>query len=315
MPPKRSGAMRKARPTSIKGDSSSSRPNSDVDSNNSGVGSTTYDVASNNSGVVNNNSGNNENNHNKDDTLYFIFIRSHGGLPYTQSSDISKRVKTITVPEDMNVHKITSAENGAKNCGAYVYDEKITAIKNQIKSYYKKKLETKSQETIAEEIQTLLRKEESEINTFKNTANKRTIISTKTFINKTYEKDNDLDNKKQTKIPVEVIFFQANKKNSFDIIKAHIFDEISKDKQTFDFQSIIEWLKNHGMKNVIIMDFSCSSFSNPLALNNKEIIGYLNKETLHGGMYKAKSKKTKNITKTKKLKLKTKSKSKLLQKK
>ena len=120
-----------------------------------------------------------------------------------------------------------------------------------------------------------------------------------------------LDNNNQPKIPVEVMFFKPNEKNKFDIIKAHIFDEISnKDKQTFDFKSIITWLIKHRMKNVIIMDFSCSSFDprDRNATGNQDIIGYLNEHKMHGGMYKAKSKKTKNITKTKKLKLKTKTK-------
>lgn len=341
MPITRKGAM-KRRPISIKGVSSSSSTNSDIGSStNSGVGNSNNSESSGNSSETNNNNNfenssnssktiNNKSetnaHHNNNDTLYFIFIRSHGGLPYKQDPNISKRVKTIILPEDMNVYKITSAENGTTNCGEYVYDKKITDIKEKIREYYQQKLEierqTKTQqeiqETIAKEIQTLLRTEEKHINAFTATAHKRSIISTKPFINKPYDKDNRPDiTTGNPKIPVEVMFLKKVRTNKFGIENTYIFDEISKDKKKFDLQSIINWLIKYGMKNVIIMDFSCSTFSNKLAFNNIDIIKYLNNQNIHGGMYKAKSKKTKNITKTKKLKLKTKtkSKSKLLQNK
>jgi hypothetical protein len=242
-----------------------------------------------------------------DEKLYFVLIRAHGGLPYIPNNDTSKRVKTITVPSHMNVHKITSVVNGATNCGAYNYGDKKSDIKNKIAKYITETTQDKQmQQTIAEKIQKLLRKKEKKIEEFKNTFIQRTSISTGTFINKEFEKYGEERKNNNITNTVELMFFiPSTETNTIETMSADIFDAIkNNDNKTFDLQSIISWLATNHMKNIIILDFSCSSFYNPNSLTNHEIIDYLNEQDLHGGMYKEKYKKIKKLNKTKKLKTK-----------
>ena len=258
-----------------------------------------------NSSNINNNSTNNI--ISDDEKLYFVLIRAHGGLPYIPNDDKSKRVKTIIVPSHMNVHKITSAVNGATNCGAYNYGDKKSDIKNKIAKYITETTQDKQmQQTIAKKIQKLLRKKEKNIEEFKNTFSQRTSISTGTFINKEFEKYGKERQNNKIKNTVELMFFiPSTETNTIETMSADIFDAIkNNDNKTFDLQSIITWLYKNNMKNVIILDFSCSSFYNPNALTNHEIIDYLNEKDLHGGMYKEKFKNIKKLNKTKKLKTK-----------
>lgn len=225
----------------------------------------------------------------EDNKLYFVLIRAHGGLPYKENSDVSKRVETFTVPNHMNVHKITSAINGTTNCGAYKYDFKRSDIKNIIddidktfrKSTKNNNDEKKYQQTVVNSIQKLLREKEKEISTFKNTYTQRSSISDTTFINKPYQK---YGKEKQGEIiphTIEVFFMDPTsaKKNEIVVQSTDIFEKIQKNNE-FDLKSIIEYLdKRMYIKNAVILDFSCSS----LHVEDKEVITYLNQHNLHGG--------------------------------
>ena len=158
----------------------------------------------------------------------------------------------------MNVHKITSAVNGATNCCAYNYDDKKSDIKNEIAKYITETTQDKQmQYTIAIKIQKLLRKKEAEINTFKHSVSERTSISTGTFINKEFEKYGLERKKNKITNTVELMFFiPSTETNTIDTMTTDIFDDIkNNDNKTFDLQSIISWLVEHHMKNVIILDF------------------------------------------------------------
>ena len=78
-----------------------------------------------------------------DNKIYYVLIRAHGGIPYNKyGKTLKSKVDTFTVPEDMNVIKITSAVNGSLNCGRYNYNDKKDDIKKTIRNSELQTLET-----------------------------------------------------------------------------------------------------------------------------------------------------------------------------
>jgi hypothetical protein len=225
--------------------------------------------------------------------IYYVLIRAHGRIPYNKDGKTLKsKVATFTVPEDMNVIKITSAVNGSPNCSRYNYNDKKDNIKETIRDSDSElqTLETNIESNvkdkllfIAKKIQKKLRRVEKGIfNDYKI----RSIISNKKFINKTfsnYSNPNKDFSKPYQDFTIQIMFLDNNNDfQTFDMYDDDIIKNNNDNKNpVFDLKTVINYLyENIKAHNVILIDFSCSS------LEDKNMVLYLNNHNLHGGKYK-----------------------------
>lgn len=266
---------------------------------------------------------------NENNRIYFILLRAHSGIPYIRNQKtIAERVDTVTVRDDMNFYKITSSINGEPNCGRYNYEEKrrdilTTIAKDELNQNKPTNVEARLSQ-ITNNIQRILRQKEQGLF---NKSQERSSISTKTFLNKTFKKysdeftiqllyidEDDLHSKK-----TDLLNYFSHYELYDSVIDYCGYESVDSDTEekidVFDLKGLIDYLymnPKFNARNVILMDFSCSSL--PTGRVDNELIRYLNEKNLHGGKYKLKSninkKKTKkdkntNNRKTKKRKTKT----------
>ena len=243
----------------------------------------------------------------KDTKIYFVLIRAHSGI--TLQSKNPEDIDTVTPPKEMTVYKITSALNGLSNCDRVDYGKKRLEIKNSIEEYYKRPLP--NIHGVCNAIQIKLREEEKGIF---DDSEKRTIISDTNFINKKFElySKEYFNGKLGTYTPIECFYYDKttrkfiqNKKISeyiielLDLLKEEMKEEI------FTIKDILDALKFYKKKNVVLIDFGCSSYNSIDMYSDDErekVTTYLNDNNLHGGINTKRHKKRKTRKSIKKRK-------------
>jgi hypothetical protein len=260
--------------------------------------------------------------------IVFIYIRAHSALPYNNNqNNINKKFNTYTAPQDMNIVKITAAFNGEPNYSSYEYLDKKQLIMKGIRKFYDT-INTNNTKIIMNLIDAAIsirnKLKKFEIKNKIKDANKRNIVSAnKTLLNKIIvpldlkqqEEKNivGLNNRGIPKyIPLQLFFLdkETNEFIALDIYKYVYEIYRKKEKLNYDtailISDIIKFLYDYlKLYNVVLMDFSCSSY--PIAIKEDKKIKltkYINDRVYHGGNYKLKSKlkSNKNKKKTKQYK-------------
>jgi hypothetical protein len=245
--------------------------------------------------------------------IAIILIRAHGSIPYDWklSNSMNKPVADIiAAPKGLNVLKITSALNGAPNCGLVRYDTKYMALKEAIQQ-----AQTLSDTPmgLAYFMQTTLRnKERGKFDDFQT----RNMISHGPFLNKLitpYESTLIANRAAQTNdfkyhtltlwhydtlrgiVNEESIYDQVKKWTleqnewinadaGYPVIPPHEMEQV----RTLDLLNYMK--ENTKFKDVILLDFSCSSadpsYFQPHDVD--EMVRDLNEKHIHGGKPKPK---------------------------
>lgn len=266
-----------------------------------------------------------------EESIFFVYIRMHGSLiiknKKSKKKGIIKSFDKYVIPEDMILHKITSAPNGSKNESHTGYDSKNKIIQDTIETAY---IEKKNPviSYISVNIAYALKEAERKIQPPIKDVEDRTILSmNKTVLNKglakypeeSIEKIIRTETVKEYK-PILIFRYNINKNNFTEIPVTYediitYYKENNTEKQHYidvktkelliTTKAIIEFLYNAlQLRNVILMDFSCSSIEKD-NLNSEEIkklIDNANVYNYHGGKYKLNSKKHKKRTKKNKRK-------------
>jgi hypothetical protein len=250
-------------------------------------------------------------------SIVYIYIRAHSALPFynTLTSNIvgiTGYFETYKMPSDMNLIKITAALNGETNCSFYDYTDKKQLIIEGIRENMKPTNSDINNRvlSVAKSIQSNLREFEIKNNIKK--SNERNIISNeKVVLNKVIERLSDKEIKSRPGyIAIQLMFFDED---NDEFISIELYDyiyniyrehrKIVGNPKAIRIADIIKFLYEYmKVKQVVLIDFSCSSYSSSnLSNNNKNrLTQNINNKNLHGGKSKLrynKTKKTKNTNK------------------
>ena len=250
-------------------------------------------------------------------SIVYVLIRGHSTLPY---DPMSKLFREYEMPSDMNLIKITGSANGEKYCGRINYVERKELIKEIIKN------NSNVNQDVANKISAKLTENE----TGEDKLTKNVVSDNKTVLDKVifpfsveeFEKKNESESYKA----VELLFLDDRDVETNSMISLDLYDDIIQTKISqlkkknnrplqIKISDIIHFLYNYfKLKNVVLIDFTCSSFWEGQGTIKEEDktngIAYLNENNLHGGIKKRKNKTKKRKNKTKKRKRKNKKKTK-----
>lgn len=236
--------------------------------------------------------------------IVYVLIRGHSSLPYNSRRN---EFDEYTMPDDMNLVKITAAANGAQNCPRISYPKKKKLITN----FIKKNSNVNDPKEAADMLRIKLTNEEGEEDKLiKNVVSDNKIILNKVIFPLSLKEVEDRKEKEDYRA-VEILFLDDDEsKILLDIYDDIIGTKTSKLKKIenrplpFKISDIINFLYHYfKLRNVVLLDFSCSSFwegEKPVE-NKDELTDYLNNNNLHGGKVK-KNKTKRNKTKRNKTK-------------
>jgi len=266
-----------------------------------------------------------------DTSIFFVYIRMHGSLiiidkKKKKTDKIEKSFEKYKIPDDMILHKITSAPNGSINESHTGYDSKNKIIEDTIEIAYNEKKEPDIS-YISVNIAFALKEAERQIEPPIQDVEDRTILSmNKTVLNKGLNKYKEESIEKIIKTetikeykPILIFRYNTNKKIFTEIPVTYediysYYKSHNKGKQYYDINTkkpiittkdLIEFLYNAlNLRNVILMDFSCSSIGKDKLTDTEkqDLLEYANKHNYHGGNYKLNSIKNKKKTKKNKSK-------------
>jgi hypothetical protein len=232
-------------------------------------------------------------------TIAYVYIRAHSALPY--DDDEENKFNEYTMPSDMNLTKITSAVNGTTNCSFYDYQDKKDLIGAGIEKY--DKTTNKKSDKAAKSIQTELRNYEKE-HTIPNWENRNILSSEKTVLNKIivpYSAAEVAKRKITDYIATQILFSDDSSRPGYFTFSAFDIYQLVHEKyrksirryivghnEAIKIADIIKFLYDDlKLRNVVLLDFSCSSYQDDVPLANQEALTkYLNKNNLHGGIKK-----------------------------
>jgi hypothetical protein len=253
-----------------------------------------------------------------DNRIAYVYIRAHSALPVI--SDRKGKFKDIDIyeiPNDINVVKLTAASNGERNNNLYEYQDKKQLIMDGIKEY-EEEYEEETLESpwkVAKKIEKKLKKFEK-YKEIPNAELRNVVSNDKIVLNKIIHPlpQEELGRRRiKNYMPVQILFYN---KDFDDFDSADIYEvihRIYRVKQNrlipgyadaITIEDIIEYLRDIlKVKNVVLLDFTCSSFSENTSdrIDKEKLINYLNDWNWHGGKRK-KTKKNKKNKKTKKTK-------------
>lgn len=243
-------------------------------------------------------------------TIAFVYIRAHSGLPVKNSNNKTLVVDTYKMPDDMNLIKITASQNGESNKSFYEYNDKKETIMDSIRAYKNKNTNLSELPNVASSIQSYLRDLEYK-NGVKNLEKRNIISNNKIVINKIIGPFSDkekTERKIKDYIPVQIVFLddETNDFTSLDIYEdiKNLYRRIPNllirsHPDAIKMEDIINFLYYFfELRNVILLDFSCSSFPEDVEYNNL-LVNYLDEKNLHGGKYKSSKNKYRRNKKTK----------------
>jgi hypothetical protein len=238
-------------------------------------------------------------------SIAYVYIRAHSSLPYDDSNP--EKFDIYEMPNDMNLTKITAAVNGEVNRKYYDYEDKKDIIIDGIKNYYKKQKTQYNSYNLALKIQKKIRQFEKE-NKIPNSENRNIISFNKAVLNKIiYPLTDDEKKSRPNYMAVQILYLDdiiieedGEKRLVFESLDIYDFiHQIYRENadrlirganDAIKIADIIKFLYEYlKLKDVVLLDFSCSSYSGDM-INRDKLIEYLDKANLHGG----KSKKTIN---------------------
>jgi len=257
-------------------------------------------------------------------SIVYIYIRAHSALPFYDTlksnlNGIKGNFETYEIPSDMKLIKITAALNGETNCNYYDYTDKkqliIEGIRNNMNS-------TNSDVdnpvlSVANSIQLNLRGFENNKNIKK--SKERNIISdNKVVLNKVIERLSDEEIKSRPGyIAIQLMFLDDNNEFSSIELYDYIYEIYRQNRRivghltAIKIADIIKFLYEYmKVKQVVLMDFSCSSYSSSDLINSNKtrLTQNINNKNLHGGKSKLRYNKKNKTNKTNKKSNKYKSK-------
>jgi hypothetical protein len=252
------------------------------------------------------------------ESIAYVYIRAHSSLPY----NVHKKYKVdrYTMPNDMNLTKISAVPNGESNYTFYDYADKKQLIMSGIRVFNeevnKDEYEKNDSYIAAAYIASKLKLYEKN-NKIINFEQRNQISKNKkgTVLNKIitpFSKEEINKKKIENYIPVQLLFFDESEFESINIYPLiheiyrgdNAEDSIIGDdgkiiSEAIKIAEIIKFLDEFlQLKNVVLIDFTCSS-THSIIPDKDNFIRRLNYHNLHGGIKMKKYKKTKKYKKKK----------------
>ena len=232
-----------------------------------------------------------------DEDISYVYIRGHSNLPYLRNGKKNEKFDIYNISDEINVVKITAAANGETNCALYDFNIKTNLIQQGIDMYKKfygdftETEQTKINKPFVAATSIAMKLNEYEKNNIVSIEKEeRNIVSMeKKVLNKIIiPLSADEQKNKPGYMTVGVLHKNGIKKTDIYGLIYSVYrqrNKITGYPMAITMKDIIDFLNKYlHYKNVVLLDFSCSSYGEDVPDKiKKKLTTYLNKKNLHGG--------------------------------